>query len=184
MNSNTHKFSLALTGLILCSSVSARLQNTYFDSAKVVDVEPIYESVQVDYPQEHCWDERVRYERPHRESYTGTIAGGIVGGVVGRQFGHGNTRRLFTLAGSLLGASVGNDLSHRGRHYESGYTRTERRCEVVNESRWEDQMVGYRVTYRYRGKEFVTRTQKHPGKRIRVRVGIEPGHGEAVTGSY
>ena len=38
----------------------------------------------------------------------------------------------------------------------------------------EQELVGYRVKYRYKGRTFVTRTAEHPGDRIAVGVNVEP----------
>ena len=40
----------------------------------------------------------------------------------------------------------------------------------VNDGR----VTGYDVTYEYAGRQFVTRTDYHPGDRIRVRVDVRP----------
>ena len=99
------------------------------------------------------------------------IVGGIVGGVVGNQIGNGRGRDVATVAGTLLGASIGHDLSNRRTHYR---TVTSRHCEVVERYAEEEHLVGYRVEYRYKGRTFVTRTDEHPGKWIRVEVDVEP----------
>jgi uncharacterized protein YcfJ len=50
----------------------------------------------------------------------------------------------------------------------------ERRCEVTQQTSYEEELVGYDVTYRYQGRIFTTRTQEHPGKRIPVLVDVRP----------
>ena len=40
----------------------------------------------------------------------------------------------------------------------------------VNDGR----VAGYDVTYEYAGRQFTTRTNYHPGDRIRVRVDVRP----------
>ena len=50
----------------------------------------------------------------------------------------------------------------------------ERRCEVVERYDREEQVVGYHVTYRYKGNTFTTRMQNDPGKWLPVRVSVEP----------
>lgn len=52
---------------------------------------------------------------------------------------------------------------HNGRH-----------CRMVTEYRRERHVDGYRVTYRYHGHIFTTRTEKHPGRRIPVKLKIRP----------
>ncbi|MCW8947514.1 MAG: glycine zipper 2TM domain-containing protein, partial [Sedimenticola sp.] len=103
-----------------------------------------------------------------------SIAGAIVGGVVGNQFGKGKGKDAMTVAGVLLGASVGNDLGKRpGRSYVT----SERRCESVDNFREHEELVGYRVKYRYNGQVFHTRTSQDPGKFINVRVSVAPTEG-------
>ena len=50
------------------------------------------------------------------------------------------------------------------------------RCETRYTTREEREPDGYRVTYRYAGREYTTRTEQHPGKRIRVRVEVTPAN--------
>ncbi len=147
----------------------------YQDTAKVVDVEPIYETIEVRQPEEQCWDEDVSYYEPGRKTYTGTVLGGVIGGTLVNQLhrGRGKGRDAATLAGALLGGAIGHDVSQNARH---GYQRTttERRCEVRHFTSYEEQLVGYRVKYRYKGQVFTTRTEDHPGSRIPVRVSVAP----------
>jgi len=158
---------------VLLTSMNAAAGKGFYDKAKVISVTPVYETVEVSRPERQCWKERVhRKGRGHGGSYTPVIAGAIVGGVVGNQFGGGHGRDALTIVGALLGASVGNDLANQGRR--RGHVRVERRCETVDRYAEEEVLAGYRVKYRYRGKVFTTRTDTHPGKRIRVRVGVEP----------
>jgi len=142
----------------------------YADTAPVLSATPIYETVRVSHPEEECWNEQVKHRRGG-DSATGTLAGGIVGGVIGNQFGHGAGNTAMTVAGSLLGASIGHDLD---REPERRYVTDERHCEVVDHYSKEERVVGYRVTYRYKGQTFVTRTVEDPGDRIPVRMAVEP----------
>lgn len=145
------------------------------DTAKVIDVEPIYETLAIDHPETYCWDEDVSYYEPARKNYTGTMLGGVIGGVVANHLhsGRGKGRDAVTLAGALLGGAIGHDLSRdasQGHYVQT----TERRCETQNHTRYEEQLVGYRVKYRYKGRIFTTRTENYPGKRIPVRVNLVP----------
>jgi len=150
----------------------------YVDYAKVVDVEPIIRVVRVSEPRRECWNEEVtRYRRQASRrsgSYTPLVVGGIVGGVVGNQFSKGKRRDALTVAGALLGASVGRDLYRRHRSVDTPYVTTERRCRVVDEYHEEERVEGYRVTYRYKGKTFVRRMDHDPGRRLRIRVAVTP----------
>ncbi|MEJ2603123.1 MAG: glycine zipper 2TM domain-containing protein [Gammaproteobacteria bacterium] len=123
--------------------------------------------------------------RDDRGTAGATIAGGIIGGVIGRQFGGGSGRDAMTVVGTLVGAAIGNDRARRAEtydryeHYDDyrAYERHSRpvtRCETRYQSREEERIDGYRVTYRYRGQTYTTRTDHDPGDRLRVRVAVTP----------
>jgi uncharacterized protein YcfJ len=59
-------------------------------------------------------------------------------------------------------------------HHRSSNRRHGPRCRMVTEYRRERHVDGYRVTYRYHGHKFTTRTREHPGRRIPVRLKIRP----------
>lgn len=173
MKTNSSIIALAMVSLLVAQNAFARSYSGGFsDTAKVLWAEPIYEIVEISRPVEECWTEEVVHNRSYGKSYTGTILGGVIGGVVGNQFGRGRGKRAMTVAGTLLGASVGHDLN-RHRQQRPRVT-IEERCEIVDRYEQEEQLVGYRVKYKYRGQTFVTTTQEHPGKRIRVRVDVSP----------
>ncbi|MEN8177853.1 MAG: glycine zipper 2TM domain-containing protein [Pseudomonadota bacterium] len=173
------KKSLMTIGTVLLISsmaVSAGPRMHRFqDTAKVVDVEPIYETIAVQQPEQHCWDADVSYSEPRRKTYTGTMLGGVIGGALANQLhrGRGKGKDAATLAGALLGGAIGHDVSQNARHAQYTTT-TERHCEVRHSTTYEEQVVGYRVKYRYRGQVFTTRTENYPGKRIPVRVSVAP----------
>lgn len=148
-----------------------------YDYAPVTRVEPIVRRVRVETPRRECWDE-ARYvdSRPHISdpSVGGrTLLGGIIGGVIGHQFGSGSGRDAATIAGSLIGAGVGYDSAAR-RQGQGMREEVVQRCDVRYESEYEERIDGYRVTYRYNGREYDTRLPHDPGERIRVSVAIAP----------
>ncbi len=148
-------------------------QERYTDTARVLKVKPLYETVQINQPEERCWNERVRHRGySGSDSYTPTIAGAIIGGVVGNRFGKGDGKDVATVAGAILGGSIGNDLGKRS--YSRSYVTTERRCETVDHYREKQELVGYRVKYRYNGKTFWTRTSSHPGDYLTLEVSLVP----------
>lgn len=149
------------------------------DRAKVIQVEPLVRIVRVSDPVRECWDEPVTHTRYHRgrggaDSYTPAILGGILGGVVGNQFGGGSGKDVLTVAGTVLGASIGSDAGRRGHGYREHYTTTETRCSVRERYREVEEHDGYMVTYRYRGQEYRSHMDHHPGKFVRVRVDVQP----------
>ena len=80
-----------------------------------------------------------------------------------------------TVAGTLVGASIGQRLS--AASYRPPASTQVQRCTTVNRYRQRQLLVGYRVDYRYEGQTFTTRTRGHPGKFIRVRVNVDPVDG-------
>jgi len=172
MNRTIIATAFGLISVAASATALARHGDSFYDTAKVVWAEPIYETVEISRPVEECWTERVAVGHPRHGSYTGTIAGGIIGGVVGNQFGHGRGKTAMTVAGTLLGASIGHDLNHRNPRVQRIVE--EERCELVERIDYEERLVGYRVKYRYKGETFFTRTDEHPGERIRIRVDVDP----------
>ncbi|MFC6632298.1 glycine zipper 2TM domain-containing protein [Microbulbifer taiwanensis] len=152
-----------------------------YDYAAVTEVTPIYTDVQVRTPRTQCWDEQVAYQQP--VSPAGTVIGGLIGAAIGNNLGkrghrgrhhyrhYRHQRGASTVAGAAVGALVGNQISRA-----SAPTRyvTEQRCQVVDEFVTHRELVGYDVRYRYNGREYLTRTDQHPGDRIRVRVDVSP----------
>jgi len=138
-------------------------------NAKVTHVEPIIEAVEVAEPIQDCRVETVYSPASHHYSATPEIVGGIFGGLVGNQIGNGSGNVVATVAGVLLGSSIGHDMEAR-RYRHSGYSRPVQVCETRYAYHYEDQIVGYDVTYRYRGRLYRTRRDHHPGTHIRIQV--------------
>ena len=148
----------------------------FIDEARVISSTPIYETVRVNEPETHCWNEQV-YHRRHNntrsDSYTPTIAGAILGGAVGHQFGKGDGKDVMTVAGMLLGGSIGNDIGKKPVH-AGRYATTEKRCETVDNYRETRELVGYNVNYKYRGNSYWTETDSDPGKYLKLKVSLTP----------
>ena len=177
---------LLSTGHAAVVQTEPSYDRAYYDYAKVVDVDPIVRVVRVPTPRRECWNEEVvrrdqprGYYRGNRGSYTPLVLGGVLGGVVGNQFGSGRGRDAMTVAGALLGASVGRDVSHGPRASQT-YVTTERHCRVTEEYYEEEEVDGYRVKYRYRGRTYATRMEQHPGRRVKLRVSVTPVGGTEV----
>jgi uncharacterized protein YcfJ len=180
---NSGKLTTALTAILLLSAASVHANheaeyapedsNDFWVEAKVVDVEPLVRVVTVTTPQEVCRNEEVWHPAPARRSRTPLVAGGILGGIVGNQFGGGRGQDLMTAAGALLGLSIGSDVANRNNP-GGGYKSVQEICDIEQVRHDEERIDGYRVTYRYAGREFVTHTQTEPGRTIRVRVAVEP----------
>ncbi|MEM7277109.1 MAG: hypothetical protein AAF385_03200 [Pseudomonadota bacterium] len=153
-------------------------RQAHYDYARVLDVDPIVRQVSVETPVRECWEERHERRYDHRGgSKAGkVIAGSIIGGVIGHQFGSGRGNDAMTVVGSLLGAAIGadsDDSEHRSRGYRTESYPVER-CDIRYETRTEERIDGYRVTYVYNGQTLTTRTNYDPGERLKVRVSVRP----------
>lgn len=165
---------IAMTALVFSTTADARHGGQgYIEKARVILADPIYETVEVVQPVRECWNERVTRHRRTFGSYAGPITGGVIGGVLGNGLGNGKkSKRALTVAGTLLGASIGHNLG--SGHRRTPAYETVRHCETVDHYEEQEQVVGYRVKYRYEGQVYTTRTTEHPGKFIRVRVDVHP----------
>lgn len=155
---------------------------TFTDSARVRSAEPQYENISV--PRNECRSHWIE-ERSQRQGqaqpehrYGGAIVGGLAGGVLGHQIGGGRGKDAATALGVVLGAITGDRLQNRDqtRPYDDGvYETTQRevtRCRTVYDT--QPQLTGYRVTYDYRGQQYTTFMHSDPGKRLPVRVSVDP----------
>ena len=193
MNKNSYRYRSLLAGLSLMASAvlpltaSAESQR-FFDYGRVLSAEPIYQTFQHRTPRETCWTETVRTETPYQQhhqrhnSATGTIVGGIIGGAIGHAVGHGKSnKKVGAVVGSVLGMSIGNDISRRNshnryphsNHREVRYDDVER-CDVSYETTTEEKLIGYDVAYKYKGETYYTRTDQHPGRKIKLAVSVSP----------
>jgi len=128
----------------------------------------------------------------------GAIVGGVIGNQLGRSSHGGGGRLGATIAGALIGSVVAGgaaDSSYRSRRsaghvrqrfqqhnpnrYRQQYSdrvsprgrltsRPVEHCSTRYVNYTEDQLHGYKVSYRFHGRIYSTRTQKHPGRRILV----------------
>ena len=156
---------------------SMALADGRYQYAEVLASDPIYETVSYSVPVEQCRLEDVPYreDRGHR-SATGPIVGAIIGGAIGNAVGHKKrNKQVGTAVGAILGGSIGADISRRQRERD-GYVRYSSRevCDTTYEERYEEQVTGYRVTYRYAGETYRTTLDRDPGPSLRVRVNVTP----------
>lgn len=151
--------------------------STYVDYARVVSVKPIYRRVEVTRPHRECWyEQRPRYYRSsgHDGGHTREIVGGIIGGALGSRLGKGKGRKLGAAVGIVMGAHIANktrDNNQRVAH--AGYEKR-RICRRTFTRHTEERIDGYSVKYVYKGFAGYTRMDSKPGKRIRIRVSIDP----------
>lgn len=157
------------------------------------DADEVYVDNGGDYPQDRTYRGNGGYDRtgyPSRDdgyragSESGrtvaTVLGGIAGAVLGSKIGDGSGRYVGTAVGSMVGGMAGRsiyDTSQRNRQQQR--RGTVRVCEpqpVSSRDGYyeEERLAGYDVTYEYANRTYRTRTDYHPGDRIRVRVDVRP----------
>ena len=180
---------LALLPLLATAAVVAHAQpyvtQPYVDNARVTGVEPQYESVRV--PRQECsnqWLNEPRRDdrRDDRREYGGAVLGGVAGALIGNQLGRGHGREAATAIGAVVGALAGNNVQNRDRwdpqdQRDSWDPRRPVSREVTvcrNVDDMQTRIVGYQVTYDYRGQQFTTLMRDNPGRFLPVRVTVEP----------
>lgn len=141
-------------------------QNTYFyDHAKVSSVTPIVETI------EHRIPRQCHYETPDRRrsgNATPAILGTIIGAAIGNELGHKKSnKRVGAIAGGILGASIGSNIGRKNHQQSGDY------CDHFD-IEYEDIIVGYDISYRYRGQTYYTTTKQHPGRRIQLKLKFQP----------
>lgn len=166
---------LTLTAASLVATTAIADPAMHYDYAQVTRAVPIYEQVAHSRPQQQCWTEPVAYEAPpqHR-SATGTIVGTLVGAAIGHQVGRDKDgKKIGRIAGAVLGGSIGRDAS-AARNGGRVVYRDEQRCETTYSTYYEQELVGYDVSYRYQGRTYHARTDRDPGPQIQVAVAVTP----------
>lgn len=166
-----------VSGVVVAALVpSVALAEHRYQYAQVLDSDPIYETVSYSVPVEQCRMERVaHYDQRPRASATGPILGAIIGGAIGNAVGHKKrNKQVGTAVGAVLGGSIGADISRRQRDYRNARYTTQEVCSTVYEDRVEEEISGYRVTYRYGGETYTTTMDRDPGSSMRVNVRVTP----------
>ena len=141
--------------------------------ARVVAATPIYRQVEVSEPRQECWSEQVPVHHNQKGSITNEVVGGIIGGAIGNALGHNSSnKKVGAVVGAVLGASIAHDIQP-DRSRPVSY-KEERRCRQVSHTRYEQQLQGYDVTYRYQGRQYQTQMPHHPGDQLAVQVSVTP----------
>ncbi len=141
-------------------------ENVTYGYAQVMRVTPVYSTVRVRVPEQRCDAGAGR-----DDGTTGTVVGAVVGGALGNQVGKGDGRKASTIAGAVIGGALGRKID---RNSGPGT-----RCRMVDVEREERRVVGYDVEYQYKGDSYMSRLDRDPGSRLRIRIAITP---EEVAG--
>lgn len=102
-----------------------------------------------------------------------SVLGSVIGAVIGSQVGGGSARYATAAIGSTVGAVAGRQVYENAQRERDGrvtvcgpYPESSNRPYAGPSSNL------YDVTYEYGGRTYTTRTNYHPGDRIRVRVEV------------
>lgn len=106
-----------------------------------------------------------------------TVIGGIAGAVLGSKVGGGSGSTAAAAVGAMAGGMAGRQIyEHNQRQRQPDRVGTVTVCDPVPAGSGyysNDRAVdAYDVTYEYAGHQYTTRTDYHPGDRIRVRVDV------------
>ena len=147
---------------ILIGSTMAMLSQLSFaqtqDVGQVLRTEPLIERVAV---HNQVCDQAA--PAAQQRGVGGAVLGGLAGAVVGSRFGKGHGREALTVAGAVGGASAG-DQSQNG----SGAPQSV--CRQV--TTYQGQINGYRVAFRYAGRDYTQVLRRDPGPTVPVTVAV------------
>ena len=156
------------TPLIAVSLATACGEALAAEYGDVIASTPVVEQVAL--PQQYCGD-MTQTARPATTG-AGALAGALVGGVVGNGIGGGAGRG----AAAGLGAVAGAILGDRAEAANSAVAETTNRsCQTV--TKYESRVIGYDVTYDYRGQRYSARFAQAPGARVALDVSASPAGG-------
>lgn len=153
---------LLTTILILGASSLFAGGDTYYEHAKVIKSEPIFEYVYETKSNKECYEEKVRVNNRKSRGYNtnsiglDTIIGATTGVIIGNQIGKGNGRTAAKIIGGLMGGAVANNMRDRYEPYNDnrGYTYETRTKCYDNPTQIRKKMItGYKNYFVYNGNE-------------------------------
>lgn len=110
-----------------------------------------------------------------------TVLGGVLGAAIGSQVGGGSARYATSAIGSMVGGIAGQKVYENVQRQRNPRTGVVTVCDPVpadgryyGTANGNSGVSAYDVTYEYAGRRYTTRTNYHPGNRIRVRVDVRP----------
>ena len=199
MNTHPRKIIVILLALATAPSVWAghnndsysepAYDNAMVDYAKVIDVQPITETIQIPEERQVCTERPVQRRVAESRSAGPAIWGAIVGGVIGNQLsrghgtrhGHGRGQRnrnndgrvLATISGAAIGSTIASGVQY-SKYPPRYYTDHAQVCGTETTWRSEERVVAWDVSWKYRGQVYHSTMNQPPGDRIAVRVSVNP----------
>lgn len=146
--SNQQSWMQFLALMLLCMFAGSSVAGgpSFYDYARVLNADPIRETVAVPVKREHCFYPTRAIRAVQR------LAGDV-------RSAHPNIK---------IGAAITEEIEHRNN------IASMRRCRSVTAYDNRDKVVAYRVRYEYGGDIFVRRMRQHPGEQVMVRVNLTP----------
>jgi uncharacterized protein YcfJ len=165
MNGKRH---IAIALLLSLGAGTAHADGPRHRMARVVAVEPVYETVIVETPRTTCYTEMVERTVGSPRVAGQTLAGAIVGAAVGRQFGDGSGRDVLTVLGAVAGSAVAHERAVRRSGGLRIISEPVERCTTEIRRHSENRIAGYWVEYRDRGRYHRVLSAYDPGREIRI----------------
>lgn len=147
---------LLFTTALLAVAGAAQAQ----EMGRVISRTAVYQQVAV--PRQSCTQTQVAV--PTQKSGAGAAMGAIAGGAVGNAIGDGTGRALATMVGVIGGAMLGD----RVEGNPPAQIQNQQTC--TTQTVYENQLVGYNVTYEYAGKQYTVQLPQDPGPTIPLQV--------------
>ena len=126
---------------------------------QVLRTEPLVERVAV---QNQVCDQAAP-AAPKERGVAGAILGGVAGAVVGSRFGKGHGKDAMTVAGAVGGAIAGDRIQNSDAAAQPV-------CRQV--TTYQDRVNGYRVTFRYAGRDYTQVLPRDPGPTVPLSVTV------------
>ncbi len=145
-----------------------------YDQARVVNVQPMYETVSYTVPREQCSEQRVQTGSGGGINPAVPLLAAVAGGALGSAITNHHNQRAGGVIGAVFGGAVGYDVARRNAQPHYVTYGTQEVCTVVQDTHEEERISGYRVQYQYLGQTYSTVTRNPPGDTVRVRVDVSP----------
>ena len=150
--SQIKSFLIGVSSVLLTATGAAANRQVYHDYARVLNVSPIMETIQVPVRREDCRPPTpIRRQRQNHSLPRGDV-----------QPDH---------SGLTLADAIRQDRSHQ---LTLATPHTDRYCRWVEEFETRERIVAYRVRFRYGRDIFVRRLDHDPGDRLRIKVEVRP----------
>ncbi len=132
----------------------------------VVTATPIVRPVSV--PQTACTQQQVTVQPP--QSVGGTVLGTVAGALIGSTIGRGGGQVAATAVGAVAGAVAGHSVDEA---QSRPYTAPVQNCQTTSFT--QSAVVGYHVTYLYKGKQYDADLPVDPGPSVALRFDTTTG---------